>query len=126
MHLQTEYYFVMVISIFIVMTIITIVCVHGIIIIVTIIIIIIIIVHYKSSSSSSSTSATLATTIVIAITIVINMVDINDTASWLICIPVNGTLNKLKGLPKKDLQMFQMLHCPKKELRPDRIEGLYV
>ena len=54
------------------------------------------------------------------------MVDINDTAGWLICKPVNGTLNKVKGLPTKDLQMFQMLHCPKMERRPDRIEGLYV
>ena len=54
------------------------------------------------------------------------MVGINDAASWLICKPVNGTLNKLKGLPTKDLQMFQMLHCPKMEHRPDRIEGLYV
>ena len=54
------------------------------------------------------------------------MVDINDTASWRICKPVNGTLNKLKGLPTKDLQMFQMLHCPKMERRPDRIQDLYV
>ena len=54
------------------------------------------------------------------------MVDINDTSGWLICKPVKGTLNKLKGLPTKDLQMFQMLHCPKMERRPDRTEGLYV
>ena len=54
------------------------------------------------------------------------MVDINDTAGWLICKPVNGTLNKLKDLPTKDLQMFQKLHCPKMERRPNRTEGLYV
>ena len=54
------------------------------------------------------------------------MVDINDTAGCLICKPVNGTLNKLKGLPTKDLEMFQKLHCPKVERRPDRTEGLYV
>ena len=54
------------------------------------------------------------------------MVDINDTAGWLIRKPVNGTLNKLKGLPTKDLQMFQMLQCPKMERRPNRTEDSYV
>ena len=106
------------------MTIVTIGCIHGIIIIIIIIIIVIINPphhhhhhhqhqqHYYQRHCHHHCN--------------LQLVDINDTAGWLICKPVNGTLNKLKGLPTKDLQMFQMLHCPKMERRPDRTEGLYV